>query len=47
MYRAFKGSLEKLRVEKNKIFLVGKLNGKVVGFVGVKRGSGRMSQWEK
>jgi len=43
MYRAFKESLEKLRVEKDNIFLVGKLNDKVVGFVGVKRKSGGMS----
>jgi RimJ/RimL family protein N-acetyltransferase len=42
MYRAFKESLKKLRAEKDKIFLVGKLNDKVVGFVGVKRKSGGM-----
>ncbi|MEM3666928.1 MAG: GNAT family N-acetyltransferase [Candidatus Bathyarchaeia archaeon] len=36
MYRAFKEAVEKLQVEKDKIFLVGKYNGKVVGFVGVR-----------
>jgi len=43
MYRAFKESLEELRVERDKIFLVGKLDDKIVGFVGVQRKSGRMS----
>ncbi|MEM3565826.1 MAG: GNAT family N-acetyltransferase [Candidatus Bathyarchaeia archaeon] len=36
MYSAFKEAVEKLQVERNKIFLVGKLDGKVVGFVGVR-----------
>jgi RimJ/RimL family protein N-acetyltransferase len=43
MYRAFKESLEELRMERDKIFLVGKLDDKIVGFVGVQRKSGRMS----
>jgi RimJ/RimL family protein N-acetyltransferase len=36
MYRSFKEAVERLQVERDKIFLVGKLNGKVVGFVGVR-----------
>jgi RimJ/RimL family protein N-acetyltransferase len=43
MYRAFKESLEKLHVKKDKIFLVGKLDDEIVGFVGVQRKSGGMS----
>jgi hypothetical protein len=36
MYRSFKKAIERLQAEKDKdkIFLVGKLEGKVVGFVG-------------
>jgi RimJ/RimL family protein N-acetyltransferase len=36
MYRAFKEAIEKLQAERNKIFLVGKIGGEVVGFVGVR-----------
>jgi RimJ/RimL family protein N-acetyltransferase len=36
MYHAFKESIERLQAEKDKIFLVGKLGGEVVGFVGVR-----------
>ncbi|MEM2703461.1 MAG: GNAT family N-acetyltransferase [Candidatus Bathyarchaeia archaeon] len=36
MYRAFKEAIEKLQVEKDKIFLVGIFEGMVVGFVGVR-----------
>jgi ribosomal-protein-alanine N-acetyltransferase len=40
MYRSFKEAVERLQVERDKIFLVGKLNGKVIGFVGVRGRSG-------
>ncbi|MEM3706053.1 MAG: GNAT family N-acetyltransferase [Candidatus Bathyarchaeia archaeon] len=36
MYRAFKEAIERLQVEKDKIFLVGIFEGRVVGFVGVR-----------
>ncbi|MEM3770168.1 MAG: GNAT family N-acetyltransferase [Candidatus Bathyarchaeia archaeon] len=36
MYRAFKEAVEKLQVDKDKIFLVGRCDGEVVGFVGVR-----------
>jgi len=35
MYELFKKAIRKLPMEKNQIFLVGKLNGKVVGFLGI------------
>ncbi|MEM3695028.1 MAG: GNAT family N-acetyltransferase [Candidatus Bathyarchaeia archaeon] len=37
MYRSFKEAIERLQIERDKLFLVGKLDGKVIGFVGVKR----------
>ncbi|MBX5328863.1 MAG: GNAT family N-acetyltransferase [Candidatus Bathyarchaeota archaeon] len=36
MYNLFKETLNKLPTEKNQIFLVGKLDGKVVGFLGIR-----------
>ncbi|MEM1552705.1 MAG: GNAT family N-acetyltransferase [Candidatus Bathyarchaeia archaeon] len=36
MYRAFKEAIERLQVEKDKIFLVGIFEGRVVGFVRVR-----------
>ena len=36
MYHSFKKAIERLQADKDKIFLVGKLEGKVVGFVGVR-----------
>jgi len=42
MYRLFKRFLEKLPSDKNQIFLVGRLNGRVIGFIGIHRKSKRM-----
>ena len=42
MYRLFKKFLETLLSNKRQIFLVGKLNGKVIGFLGICRKSKRM-----
>jgi putative acetyltransferase len=36
MYHSFKKAIKRLQADKDKIFLVGKLEGKVVGFVGVR-----------
>jgi putative acetyltransferase len=36
MYYSFKKAIERLQADKDKIFLVGKLEGTVVGFVGVR-----------
>jgi putative acetyltransferase len=36
MYHFFKKAIKRLQADKDKIFLVGKLEGKVVGFVGVR-----------
>jgi RimJ/RimL family protein N-acetyltransferase len=42
MYRLFKKFLETLPSNKKQIFLVGKLNGKVIGFLGIYHKSKRM-----
>jgi len=42
MYRLFKKFLKTLPSNKKQIFLVGKLNGKVIGFLGIYRESKRM-----
>jgi putative acetyltransferase len=42
MYRLFKRFFEGLPSNMNQIFLVGKLNGKVIGFLGIHRKSKRM-----
>jgi len=39
MYNLFKEAIEKLPREKNQIFLIGRLNGKIVGFLGIHYGS--------
>jgi RimJ/RimL family protein N-acetyltransferase len=42
MYHLFKRFFEKLPSNKNQIFLVGKLNGRVIGFLGIHRKIKRM-----